>query len=425
MKRSFIVIYALFFSLLSCLICYYILNSDEKKLLPQYTTEINRLLISIEGKWDDISAENAVLTDSSEKFDYAVIDNESRLLRYTKEGISDTVSAATGNYDIIRDIVCNGNVVGKLIVHNSYEEQKRIDDIRNAKMIGYMAGIMLVVSVGYFIFLRKRVVAPFGKLKDFAVRVAAGDLDTPLEMDKGNIFGAFTESFDIMREELKASRKREEAAVKSRKELIAELSHDIRNPVSSIKAMVDYLELVSDNAEQKETLAAINGKTDQIDKLISNMFHAALEELEQLEVTPEELTSRELERIIAESDPLKKVKSTDIKDCVIYADKLRLEQTVGNIISNSYKYADTDITIRSFFENDFFVLEISDKGDGVPDEELEVITEKYCRGSNAAGKEGSGIGLYISKYYIEQMNGELMCYNNGEGFTVSMRLRLV
>ena len=117
--------------------------------------------------------------------------------------------------------------------------------------------------------------------------------------------------------------------------------------------------------------------------------------------------------------------SADIKDCVIYADKLRLEQTVGNIISNSYKYADTDITIRSFFEDDFFVLEISDKGGGVPDEELEVITEKFCRGSNAAGKDGSGIGLYISKYFVEQMNGELMCYNNGEGFTVSLRLRLI
>lgn len=425
MKRRFIVIYALFFSLLSLLMCSYIFNSGEKKAMPQYTTEINRLLISIEEKWDDISAESAVLIDSSEKFDYAVIDNDSRLLFYTKEGISDTVSAATGNFDIIRDIVCNGDVVGKLIVHNNYAEQKHIDDIRNAKMIGCMVGVMLLVSVGYFIFLRRRVVAPFGRLKDFAVRVAAGDLDTPLEMDRGNIFGAFTESFDIMREELKASRKREEAAVNSRKELIAELSHDIRNPVSSIKAMVDYLELVSDNAEQKETLAAINGKTDQIDKLVSNMFHAALEELEQLEVSPEELPSRELERIITESDPLKKVVSADIKDCVIYADKLRLEQTVGNIISNSYKYADTDINIRSFFEDGFFVLEISDKGGGVPDEELELITEKFCRGSNSAGKDGSGIGLYISKYFIEQMNGELMCCNNGEGFTVSLQLRLV
>ncbi|MBQ6180274.1 MAG: HAMP domain-containing histidine kinase [Ruminococcus sp.] len=425
MKRRFIVIYALFFSLLTCLICSYILNSDEKKVMPQYTTEINRLLISIEDDWENISAKNAVLIESNEEFDYSVIDNDSRLLCYTREGISCTVSAATGNFDIIRDIDCNGKVVGKLIVSNNYEEYQHMDAIRNAKMMFCMAGVMLLVSVGYFIFLRKRVVDPFGKLKRFSVRIAAGDLDTPLEMDRGNIFGAFTESFDIMREELKASRKREEAAVKSRKELIAELSHDIRNPVSSIKAMVDYLELMSDNEEQKETLAAINAKTDQIDKLISNMFHAALEELEQLEVAPEELPSRELERIIAESDPLKKVRSADIKDCVIYADKLRLEQTVGNIISNSYKYADTDINIRSFFEGDFFVLEISDKGGGVPDEELEVITEKFCRGSNAAGKDGSGIGLYISKYFMEQMNGGLTCCNTGEGFAVSLRLRLI
>ena len=98
---------------------------------------------------------------------------------------------------------------------------------------------------------------------------------------------------------------------------------------------------------------------------------------------------------------------------------------MGNIISNSYKYADTDINIRSFFEGDFFVLEISDKGGGVPDEELEVITEKFCRGSNAAGKDGSGIGLYISKYFMEQMNGGLTCCNTGEGFAVSLRLRLI
>ena len=110
---------------------------------------------------------------------------------------------------------------------------------------------------------------------------------------------------------------------------------------------------------------------------------------------------------------------------MIYADKLRLEQAVGNIISNSYKYADTEITIKSFFEGDFFVFEISDKGGGVPVDELELITEKFCRGSNAAGKDGSGIGMYISKYFIEQMSGELMCYKNGEGFTVSLRLRLI
>lgn len=410
---------------MSLFICLRISHSGTEEIMPKYTTEINRLLISIGEDWDEFSQESGVLGESGEQFDYAVISSEGDLLYYTKEGISTTVSAATGHFDIIRDIEVNGIVAGKLIVHNNYAELKQESDRRNAMMIGCMAALMLIISLVYFWLLRKRVVEPFGKLKGFAARVAAGDLDTPLEMDRGNIFGAFTESFDIMREELKASRQREEAALKSRKELIAELSHDIRTPVSSIKAMTDYLVLVSEDEEQKETLSVINGKADQIDKLVSNMFHAALEELEQLEVNPEELPSNELKRIIAESDPLKKATNVDIKDCVIYADKLRLEQVVGNIFSNTYKYADTEVTVKSFFENGCFVVEFADKGGGVPDDELEIITEKFRRGTNAAGKDGSGIGLYISKYLIEQMGGEFMCFNNGEGFSVALRLKLL
>ncbi|WP_297957876.1 HAMP domain-containing sensor histidine kinase [uncultured Ruminococcus sp.] len=424
MKRRYVIIYIVFFSLMSAIMCMAVMR-DDSAAMPQYTTEINRLLISIGEDWEDISSREGVYGSSGEKFDYAVTDNDGRLLFCTKKGMSESVSAATGSYDIIRDIESGGQVVGKLIVHNDYPELRRRSARRNAVMTGGMAAAMLAVSVGYFIFLRRRVIVPFAKLKGFAARMAAGDLETPLEMDRGNIFGAFTESFDIMREELKASRKREEAAVNSRKELIAELSHDIRTPVSSIKAMTDYLELVSEDSEQKETLSAINGKADQIDRLVSNLFHAALEELEQLEVSPEELASTGLERIIADSDPLRKVKSSDIKECVIYADRLRLEQVVGNIISNSYKYADTDITVTSFIEDGFFVAEISDRGGGVPDDELELITEKFRRGSNAAGKDGSGIGLYISGYLMDKMGGELLCRNNGEGFTVSLRLRLV
>ena len=425
MKRRFIVLYVVLFSLISCFICTYILHSGSKQVMPQYTTEINRLIIDTGEKWDEISSLDNAFVESGEAFDYAVIDNEGRLLCYTKEEMSTTVSSATGHYDIIRDIGVNGETAGKLIVHNPYAEQKHSSDVRNAIMIGSMAALMIMISVVYFIILRKRVVDPFRKLKNFAVRVAGGDLETPLEMDRGNIFGAFTESFDIMREELKASRKREEAAVKSRKELIAELSHDIKTPVSSIKAMVDYLELVTQDEETKETLKSINSKADRIDKLVLNMFHATLEELEQLEVNPQEMSSREIENIIKECDALKRVTEADIKDCMVYADKLRLEQVFGNIFSNSYKYADTEIRVTSFFDDGFFVIEVSDKGGGVPYEELDIIMEKFCRGTNAAGKEGSGIGLYISHYLIGQMGGELTCRNNGEGFTVSLSFRLI
>ena len=420
MKTRYILLYAAAFLVLSALICGRILGMDQAGELPQYTTEINRLLVKLSENWEELPG--AQLPE--EDFDYTLIGSDGELIFATREGLSESISAATGHYDVIRDVERDGQILGRLIVYNDYEELQKAGRKKAAAMVGGMSLLMLAASAGYFAFLKRRVVAPFGRLKGFAERVAGGDLETPLEMDRSNIFGAFTESFDIMREELKASRQREEAAVRSRKEMIAELSHDIKTPVSSIKAMVDFLELTTENEAQKETLATINSKADRIDKLVSNLFHATLEELEQLEVRTEELSSRELTQIIMEADHLKMVSRLDVQDCVIMADRLRLEQIIGNIISNSYKYAHTPMTVNSRFEGNCLLVELSDKGGGVPEDEIELVTEKFRRGSNSQGKEGSGIGLYISNYLMNRMGGQLSCRNNGEGFTVELRFIL-
>ncbi len=420
MKTRYILLYAAAFLVLSALICGRILGMDQAGELPQYTTEINRLLVKLSENWEELPGAQL----PAEDFDYTLIGSDGELIFATRKGLSESISAATGHYDVIRDVERDGQILGRLIVHNDYEELQKAGRKKAAAMVGGMSLLMLAVSAGYFAFLKRRVVAPFGRLKGFAERVAGGDLETPLEMDRSNIFGAFTESFDIMREELKASRQREEAAVRSRKEMIAELSHDIKTPVSSIKAMVDFLELTTENEAQKATLASINSKADRIDKLVSNLFHATLEELEQLEVRTEELSSRELTQIIMEADHLKMVSRLDVQDCVIMADRLRLEQIIGNIISNSYKYAHTPMTVNSRFEGNCLLVELSDKGGGVPEDEIELVTEKFRRGSNSQGKEGSGIGLYISNYLMNRMGGQLSCRNNGEGFTVELRFIL-
>lgn len=423
MKTRFFIIYAAFFLVISAAVCGTILCSAHHIALPQHTTEINRLLIRISDEWEHYKNTDRPPSIAAD-FDYAVLDKDGTLLFATRRGISESVSAATSHYDIIREIEKDGETVGRLLVYNPYEEITQADNQKTALMTGSLSLLMLAVSAGFFLYLKKRVVEPFGQLEGFAEKIAGGNLDTPLEMDKGNVFGAFTGSFDIMREELKASRQREEAAVRSRREMIAELSHDIKTPVASIKAMSEFLALTAENADQKETLLSVNKKADQIDRLISNLFHATLEELEQLEVHSEELSSADVVQIISESDHLRKVTHIDIAECVIMADRLRLEQIIGNILSNSYKYADTEITVDSRFDGSSLVVEISDSGGGLPDHEIELITEKFRRGSNAAGKDGSGIGLYISKYFMEKTGGGLSCRNNGKGFTVELRFRL-
>lgn len=426
MKLRFLLIYIAFVLAVGIAGCYVIAGGKLSNEIPVHTIEINRLLVSLEEDWDSVSSYKDKPIESDSSFDYSVIDTNGNVILFTRDDIAKSISSATSDYDIIRDIEVDGKVSGYLIVHNPKAELEKQTNMKIALFVMSLILLTVVVSVLYYVYLKRRVLDPFKKLKGFAVRVAGGNLDTPLEMDKGNVFGPFTESFDIMREELKASREREEKAVKSRKELVAQLSHDIKTPVSSIKAMTDVMSLTA-SEEDKVTINAINAKADQIDSLISNLFHATLEELEQLEVKPEDINSTDIVQMIKDADYQNKIEKLDIKDAVVFADRLRLNQVLNNIIFNSYKYADTGINVTSRFENagsKYLFIEIADKGPGVPEEELEMITQKFKRGSNAGNKDGSGLGLYISDYLMNKMEGSLTVRNTGEGFAVEIGIKI-
>ena len=426
MKLRFLLIYIAFVLAVGIAGCYVIAGGKLSNEIPVHTIEINRLLVSLEEDWDSVSSYKDKPIESDSSFDYSVIDTNGNVFLYTRDDIAKSISSATSDYDIIRDIEVDGKVSGYLIVHNPKAELEKQTNMKIALFVMSLILLTVVVSVLYYVYLKRRVLDPFKKLKGFAVRVAGGNLDTPLEMDKGNVFGPFTESFDIMREELKASREREEKAVKSRKELVAQLSHDIKTPVSSIKAMTDVMSLTA-SEEDKVTINAINAKADQIDSLISNLFHATLEELEQLEVKPEDINSTDIVQMIKDADYQNKIEKLDIKDAVVFADRLRLNQVLNNIIFNSYKYADTGINVTSRFENagsKYLFIEIADKGPGVPEEELEMITQKFKRGSNAGNKDGSGLGLYISDYLMNKMEGSLTVRNTGDGFAVEIGIKI-
>ena len=426
MKLRFLLIYIAFVLAVGIAGCYVIAGGKLSEEIPVHTIEINRLLVSLEEDWDSVSSYKDKPIESDSSFDYSVIDTNGNVILYTRNDIAKSISSATSDYDIIRNIEVDGKVSGYLIVHNPKAELEKQTNMKIALFVMSLILLTVVVSVLYYVYLKRRVLDPFKKLKGFAVKVAGGNLDTPLEMDKGNVFGPFTESFDIMREELKASREREEKAVKSRKELVAQLSHDIKTPVSSIKAMTDVMSLTA-SEEDKVTINAINAKADQIDSLISNLFHATLEELEQLEVKPEDINSTDIVQMIKDADYQNKIEKLDIKDAVVFADRLRLNQVLNNIIFNSYKYADTMINVTSRFENagsKYLFIEIADKGPGVPEEELEMITQKFKRGSNAGNKDGSGLGLYISDYLMNKMEGSLSVRNTGDGFAVEIGIKI-
>lgn len=284
--------------------------------------------------------------------------------------------------------------------------------------------IFALASIGLCLYCERNFFLPFRKLQQFAHRVAAGNLDIPLEMDKHNLFGAFTESFDLMREELRSARENEYKANQSKKELVASLSHDIKTPVASIMSAMDIMLVKAKDEKERRLLESVNGKLEQINTLVTNMFQATLEELQVLNVTPCEIQSVDIITLIKNADYGEKIASVSIPNCIILADPLRLQQVFDNIIHNSYKYAFTHITINSFIDGNSLVIDIQDYGSGVLEEEVSLLCNKYYRGKNTENSDGYGLGLYLSKYFIEQMSGSLCCEKRNNGFAVTLMLRL-
>ncbi len=318
----------------------------------------------------------------------------------------------------------DGVTVGKMIIRNRYSESTEIQRNLCISVIAVLLAVQCAVGAVYVFYLNARVAKPFRKLNNFALRVAGGNLDIPLEMDRGNMFGAFTESFDIMRSELKKARIAEARANESKKELVAKLSHDIKTPLASIKAASEVGYAVAKDKKTKENFSQIIIKADQINALVNNLFSATLEELQQLNVTPEYFSSGKIVGILKNSDYLQRAAVPEIPVCLVYADALRLQQVFDNIFANSYKYADTKIEVVCTAEADSLSISVEDFGGGVEEDELPLVTEKYMRGKNASDKDGAGLGLYISDYFMKEMDGELKIENGEKGLKVTVKVKL-
>lgn len=383
---------------------------------------------------------------------------------------NEELAALYKNYAFVIDFAPEGNYIGKIAWS---DEVNRFQSTSDAffKITVFVWAALFISGITLIMFMYRSIVRPIRELERFSEKIASGCLEEPLPIHKDNIFGRFVEAFDLMREQVKEARQKEIESEKARKELVAELSHDVKTPVSVIKAACEVMQakcesrLTSLNDSEKEadtydsrdtsalkkdqfhgkneiddieyTLDKINtisSKADTIGNLMSNLMHANLEDMEVLSVNPIETDTRVIPSMISNIKNYGNIIiENDIPECLVYMDKLRMEQAIDNIVGNSYKYAGTDIRIR--FSNDNSMLEdgtriefvkviIKDSGCGVSEEDLPLIAEKYYRGKNTGEQNGYGLGLYLVKCYMDKMGGGMEYYNDN-GFTVELLLKKV
>lgn len=284
--------------------------------------------------------------------------------------------------------------------------------------------ILIIFGYAYFAIVR-----PFEKMEKFAEEIGKGNFDIKVNYEKNNLFGAFTWAFDHMRREIIKARSCEREAIDNNKTVIATLSHDIKTPIASIRAYAEGLEAGLDyNVERRNKyINVIIRKCDEVTKLTNDLFLHSLSDLEMLKINTEEveiseLIKNSLKELIEEE---KKVSIIgNMPKALLDVDVKRFNQVLENIINNSNKYAKgSKIEVRAEINKDNYVIKIKDFGEGIKDKDLPFIFNKFYRGENALEKQGSGLGLFIVKYIMNQLNGDVEVYNNN-GLEVKLILPL-
>lgn len=284
-------------------------------------------------------------------------------------------------------------------------------------IMGSISLAFLFVVFGYIYFA---ILQPFEKMKVFAEKIAQGNFDFPLVYERANYFGEFTWAFDNMRKEIIKARSCEREAIENNKTVIATLSHDIKTPISSIRAYAEGLEANLDGTHEKRTkyLSVIMRKCDEVSKLTNDLFLHSLSNLDKLKISTEEFElcafmENVITEIAAEQNDVcfQKPDFTVLVD----GDKNRLMQITENLINNARKYAKTKIDVTMESLDGKVEIYFRDYGTGIPDEDMPFIFDKFYRGKNCGKEQGSGLGLYIVKYVMEQMGGNVLLHNHKDG----------
>lgn len=302
--------------------------------------------------------------------------------------------------------------------------QEQESGVSFISVLCFICILFFVVAFGY-IYLA--ILRPFDKMREFAVKISAGDFNLPLKYQRSNYFGEFTWAFDSMRKEITKARVCEKEAIDNNKTVIATLSHDIKTPIASIRAYAEGLGASMDSSYEKREryVSVIMKKCDEVSRLTDDLFLHSISDLDKLQITLEKLEIcsfvEDMIQEISSSHGDVTFRKADFT-AYVNADRNRLTQIAENIINNARKYARSDIGVFLTKDDGMVAVHFRDYGSGIPDEDMPFIFGKFYRGSNCGDEQGSGLGLYIVKYIAEKMSGSVTLINHRDGLEVVVTL---
>ncbi len=312
----------------------------------------------------------------------------------------------------------------------------------DVKAVTIFFAVIFVVHQSSHIYItmkmEKRIIKPIEKLKDGVEQIARGNYDVKIDNDVYNEIGILIYDFNKMAETLKQSEEMKREYEENRKALIANISHDLKTPITSINGYIEALVdgVVTSPDKVSNYLNIIHNNAIYINNLIDDLFLFSKLDMQKLDFNFEVVKFRPFMRdLMEEFNFILKEKNIKFKfedrlseELEVNIDGKRIYQVIRNVIGNAIKYGrqeDAIIQVELSSNNKWIKMEIKDNGPGIPEDKLSNIFNRFYRIDTERTKDfmSTGLGLAIAKEMVEAHRGKIYASSiieKGSTFTIEL-----
>lgn len=310
-----------------------------------------------------------------------------------------------------------GENIGVVLVNGEMDYRK--NSVSQYQKYMFMSGIIaLFISLVIAAFFSRQLVRPIIKIKEIALRMAAGEYAQRTEIHRRDELGMLADSMDILSEKLVEAEEFRDSLDRSRRDFFSNVSHELRTPITVVKGYAETLMdgYVEDGEKQKEYYDRITRECMGMERLVSDLltlskmdnpdFELDKEVLNVIAVMQDAMRSM---RVLMNEKNITGVLEYEDECSLIDGDYDRIRQLFLVLLQNAVKYADedTEIHVNIIKRENRIQISVEDTGIAVPKEEWENIFDKFYRGNNHGNKDGSGLGLMVARRIANRHDGKV------------------
>ncbi|OMP68305.1 sensor histidine kinase [Domibacillus epiphyticus] len=362
-------------------------------------------------KGDNISSELLHILKHGQHFERNYVDND------TKEQF----------FIVGRPLMKGETFQGGIIVFSSIEEIHNImHSLRNWIVMSIIGAVLL--ALGFTLFVSRKLSSPLIKMEQATRQIAKGQLDTEVQIKTRDEVGSLAQAINDLSVELNHYRK-------NRSELLANISHELRTPISYLRGYAQLIKLhrYRDKQELESYSAVIESESIRLAKLIEDLFELSKMEEGRINlylqpVDVGEIIEQSIQKVTlkAKEKNLGLEYKIDQELPLIYSDGTRIQQVLFNLLENAVSYTEEGkVTVKALWTADFISISVTDTGNGIPNEDLPFIFDRFHRVEKSRSREmgGSGLGLAIVSEIVKLLKGSISVKSeNGKGTEFLLKL---